>query len=90
MPLPRKSKTIRKVIRQNATKKLDDLSTEGRVLFDLMVLITDIKYRVQYGETIEINRGRGYNKNIESEVLTDQITPVDDGLSGFESTGVIC
>jgi len=70
---------------QNPTE-LSSLSVEGRIAFELLKLIVDVKYDQLYGdEDVEKEGDNRYNESIKlnEEVQTDhQITPVDDGLSG--------
>jgi hypothetical protein len=44
------SKLKKLVAKELSAKSINDLSTDGLVLFNLMVLITDIKFRKKYGE----------------------------------------
>lgn len=56
--------TFRETMNLYASDKLEDLSTEGQTFFELLTLITDIKYRIKYGETFDEQRGKGYSQNI--------------------------
>ncbi len=63
--------------------KLQDLSIEERNLFELLKLIVDIGYRHRYGN-LDDDSSKEYNGDTQlEEVQTDQISPVDDGLSGY-------
>lgn len=42
-------------------KPLSDLNTDERTLYELLVLIVDIKYRVKYGHILEDQHGKGYS-----------------------------
>ena len=65
------------------TKSLDNFSSDAQILFGLLTLIIDIKYRVRYGYAFEVQHGKGYSKQLQvNKVLADQISPVDDGLLG--------
>jgi hypothetical protein len=37
-------------------KKLQDLPTDARVLFDFLTLLVDIRYRIRYGEPFDARR----------------------------------
>lgn len=66
------------------TKSIDNLPTDAQILFGLLTLIVDIKYRVRYGTSFEVQQGKGYSNQVQpNKVLADQITPVDDGLLGM-------
>ena len=74
-------KPLEKLIERNNTNDVDSLDVDGRSFFELITLITDIKYRIRYGENFEEQRGRGYSKNVQSNnVVADHLSPVDDGL----------
>lgn len=49
---------------------VNDLTMEQRTLFDLMVLVVDIKYRQRYGKTLETQHAKGYAA-IEQETDDD-------------------
>lgn len=71
------------VIRHNQAKKIDDFSSEGKVLFGLLTLIIDIKYRQRYMKSFDYNNSSGYNEGVNKKiVLADKILPVDNGLLG--------
>ena len=57
---PKKRSSIVAVINKNQNKKIDDFSTDAQVLFGLLTLIVDIKYRNRYGKPISDQKGRGY------------------------------
>ena len=65
-----------------AKGKLNDLSVEASTFFEFLALIVDIKYRHRYGKTFDDQHGRGYSKDVQTEVLADQVSPVNDGLLG--------
>lgn len=68
-------------------KKLNELSTDGLNLLNLLTLIVDIEYRYRYGKALDWQQGKGYKMNT-NEVLADQLPPVDDnGSSRLLSTG---
>lgn len=76
-------KNLLNFINKNNQTKVDDLSTDAQTLFELIVLIVDIKYRLKYGKTFDTQRGKGYSDDVQfNKVLADQISPVDDGLLG--------
>lgn len=67
----------------HSKSKLKDLSVEEHNLFELLKLIIDIEYRHRYSD-VDSKTSREYNGDIQLEkVQTDQISPVDDGLSGY-------
>lgn len=71
-------------------KKLNELSTDGLNLLNLLTLIVDIEYRNRYGKTLDWQHGKGYKVNT-NEVLADQLPPVDnDGSARLSSTGYNC
>jgi predicted RNase H-related nuclease YkuK (DUF458 family) len=51
MPKHTSPETVGDFIRQHADKKFDHLPTDAQVLLELIVLVTDIKYRAKYGES---------------------------------------
>ncbi|MGH7157355.1 MAG: hypothetical protein ACREGG_04585 [Candidatus Saccharimonadales bacterium] len=61
-------------------KHVDDLPTDAQVLFGLITLITNIKYRIKYGQSLEWTGGRGYSKSMQNEDFPEQIPSVDGGL----------
>ncbi len=64
-------------------KSLDDLSTDGQTMYELMTLVVDIKYRRRYGESIEYQKGTGYSNNSNNnKALAGPLSPVDDALPG--------
>ena len=70
-----------KLITKNNVVQLDELSTDGRAMFEFLCLITDIKYRLKYSKSFEVQKGRGYSKEDQSKkVVADHISPVDNGL----------
>jgi len=46
-----------------STKSLADLNTDAQTMFEFLVLIVDIKYRVKFGKQLEGQGGRGYSLN---------------------------
>lgn len=58
---------------------LEALNTNTQTLFNFLVLITDIQYRIKYGRSLEWDRGKGYSKDMNSS-FPDQIPSVDNGL----------
>jgi hypothetical protein len=64
-------------------ENITELPTDAQTFFSLLTLITDIKYRLRYGEVIEYQRGSGYSEKVNNdEVLADPVSPVDDALLG--------
>ena len=62
MLMGKRPKSITGVISRNRSKKIDDLSTPAQVLFSLLTLIVDIRYRQLYGESTGITDERDYMK----------------------------
>lgn len=58
MPRPT---SLKKLIEANKAKSVSQLSTEGQTLFELLVLIVDIKYRRVHGENLSDSLDRRYN-----------------------------
>jgi len=56
MPLIRDNKTLAVLIAEYKNAKINDLPTDMQVLFGLLKLIVDIRYRVKHDSTIENNR----------------------------------
>lgn len=83
---PKQSKSLAKFIDGELKhKNLNDLSTDGLNLMNLLTLITDIEYRYKYGGSSDWQNQQVNNY----EVLADQLTPVDDtGSARLASTGV--
>ena len=80
----KQTKSIKHLIAQNQVRKIDDLSTDAHVLFGLLTLVIDIQYRNKYLKSFDYNNGRGYSESVQfSNVLADQIPPVDDCLLGI-------
>ena len=68
-------------------KNINDLSTEGLNLLNLLTLIVDIEYRNRYGNAPVCQQGKGYKLN-NKEVLADKLPPVDNQRSArLSSTG---
>jgi hypothetical protein len=42
------SKTLKQIIMENRVRAVDDLNDEGKILFELLTLIVDIRYRRRY------------------------------------------
>ena len=59
------SKTFQEV------KTLEDLPADAQNLYELLVLLVDIKYQTRYG------------KNVNNNLLPAQINSVDDGMEGI-------
>lgn len=76
------SKGIKQIILDNnSIQNLADLSNEGKVLFDFLTLIVDIKYRNQYGTAVAKPEITNYSVDTQSNnVPTDQLSPADSGL----------
>lgn len=75
--------TISDFVKANNAKHVDGLSTEAQILFNLLTLIVEIRYRHKYGKTVEQQRGKSYSDDAQSNnVLADQLPPVDNGLLG--------
>lgn len=64
----------------NRVDTIDALSTEGQVFFELITLIVNIKYRNKYGNSLDIQHGRGYRLDMSDIAVAGQITPADNGL----------
>lgn len=84
----RKPKSLAAFIdRELEYKKLNELSTDGLNLLNLLTLIVDIEYRNRYGKTLDWQNGKGYKVN-NNEVLADKLPPVDtQGSARLLSTG---
>jgi hypothetical protein len=68
-------------------KKINDLSTDGINLLNLLTLIVDIEYRNRYGSLPDWQQGKGYKVSV-NEVPADKLPPVDDkGSAGLSSAG---
>lgn len=68
-------------------KKLNELSTDGLNLLNLLTLIVDIEYRNRYGNSLDWQQDKGSNVN-NNEVLADKLPPVDTQRSArLLSTG---
>ncbi len=46
------SKGIKRIILDNQVQNLADLNDEGKILFEFLTLIVDIKYHHKYGKQI--------------------------------------
>jgi hypothetical protein len=77
------SPSLAELLTGNNFKDVDKLSTDAQTLFGFITLIVDIEYRLKYGGKIDGENGKDYNGGIHSEVLADQIPPVDHGLLGM-------
>lgn len=55
---------INKIISSNRTQKVRNLNPDGQVLFEFLTLLVDIHYRERYGTRLEVQRGRGYTKQL--------------------------
>lgn len=49
------------IAKESQVKCIDDLSTDALVLFELLVLLVNIRYRIKYDQPIEWTDGRGYS-----------------------------
>lgn len=53
------------IYKAKKVKSIDNLSTDGSLLFNFLALIVDIKYRNTYGNEIEQRRGKGYSSYVD-------------------------
>lgn len=84
----KKSTNLSQLVR-GAISKVDELKlTEEEInMLELCRLIVDIEYKSRYGKSLGKNGSIMYTESKQSnQVLTDQIPPVDNSLSG-SSTG---
>ncbi|HUD81432.1 MAG TPA: hypothetical protein VMR08_02270 [Patescibacteria group bacterium] len=60
-------------LRQEASnaKDLNDLSTDGLILFNFITQIVDIKYRNKYGRPLELTDSKGYSVAMQDEVYDE-------------------
>jgi len=61
MPV-RREKPLAMLISKHQNTKINSLPTDMQVLFGLLTLIVDIKYRNRYGVAVEQQNGPGYDK----------------------------
>lgn len=74
---------VKRIISDNQVHAVADLNAEGKLLFEFLALIVDIKYRHKYGEMIANRPTASYSDSTQSnKVLADQVSPVDNGLLG--------
>lgn len=84
---PKRKSLVGFIDKELKHKKLNDLSTDGLNLLNLLTLIVDIEYRNRYGTSLDYQQGKGYKVNTK-EVLADQLSPVDTERSArLSSTG---
>jgi len=76
------SKELKQIILDNQVQKIADLNDEGKLLFEFLTLIVDIRYRHKYGNAIASQQATGYSGNTQYNALAGQVSPVDDGLPG--------
>lgn len=75
--------TLEQFIKENDGADIDALSTDAQVLWSLLTLVVDIKFRYKYLKSFDYNNGKGYSIDIQpKKVLADQVSPVDNGLLG--------
>jgi hypothetical protein len=73
MPRRRTKPSWQKLCQEVANAKdINDLSTEGLVLFNFLTQIVDIKYRKRYGEALEWENGKGYSKPMRNEANNER------------------
>jgi predicted membrane chloride channel (bestrophin family) len=76
-------RTLNALLSANRVSKIDDLSTDALILFELLTTIVDIKYRQEYLKSFDYNKDKRYSTSIKNnKVLADQVSPVDNGLLG--------
>jgi len=74
-----------KFIRQSNASGYEGLSVNEQTLFALLSLVVDIQFRQKYVKSFDYNNVKDYSEGIQSnEVLADQVSPVDNGLLGFD------
>lgn len=62
-----KDQALAELIEKHRTNKIVDLPTDTQVIFGLICLIVDIKYKNRYGMSFEHKEGRGYKMNAANE-----------------------
>lgn len=77
------SKGLKQIILGNQVQNTADLNDEGKLLFELLTLIVDIRYRHRYDSAIANRTAGGYSGYSQpNNALAGQVSPVDDGLPG--------
>jgi len=76
---PERRGSLSSLIKKN-NKQIDHFSTDAQTLFRFLVLIVDIKYRINYGYSLGSSDTRCGNQEQHKKVVADQIPSVDTGL----------
>ncbi len=55
------SKGIKRIILDNQVQNVTELNNEGKILFEFLTLVVDIKYRHKYGKKIANSEATDYS-----------------------------